>query len=274
MPARAPSAEAYVREVYIAAAILRLIDMASLKCPVCGVSVKAENLERHLKNQHPREKVDLSEVLSDADRETLEEERSTARPGLTAGGKRLIAIVAVVVAVLVALAILYPLLLPPKPMNTEFTLVSTDGTTVSTVAWRGSPVLVEFIDLDCPYCQEEAPVLISLYTSTVYDFTSRGVKFVSIDMNFEGTPDTADRINTWRTTTSYTCPQTGTACYYGSSWPYCLDPGGTVAGNFGVSQTPTVVIVNKDGSVAQKYVGVNQASATNIVAALNTALGG
>lgn len=248
--------------------------MASVKCPVCGVSVKAENLERHLKNQHPREKVDLSEVLTEKDREAVRAKASTPRPGLTAGGKRLIVVVGVVVAALVALAILYPALIPPKPVNTGFSLVSTDGTTVSSAAWRGSPVLVEFMDLDCPYCQEEAPTLVSLYTSPTYNFTARGVKFVSIDMNFEGAQDTPDRINTWRTSTSYSCPQTGTPCYYGSSWPYCLDPDGTVAANFGATQTPTVVIVNKDGSVAAKYVGTQQASAANIIAALNTALGG
>lgn len=248
--------------------------MASKKCPVCGVSVKVENLERHVRNQHPNETVDLSELLSGEEREALRGKKAVSRPGLTAGGKRLIAIVGVVVAALVALAIVYPLLAPPTTLSTEFTLRSTDGTTVSTLAWHGSPVLVEFFDLDCPYCQVEAPVLISLYTSTTYNFTARGVKFVSIDMNFEGAADTVDRINTWRTTTSYMCPQTGTPCFYGASWPYCLDPSGTVAKNFGATSTPTIFILNKDGTVAQEFVGTQQASASNIISALNTALGG
>lgn len=243
--------------------------MPAVKCPVCGVSVKAENLERHLRNQHPHEQVDLSEVLSERDQEAVREEKAASRPGLTRRGKRMIVIVGIVVAALIALAILYPLLIP---LNTQFTLADTDGGTVSMPAWKGHVVLVEFLDLDCPYCQEEAPLLVSLYTSTAYNFTARGVKFVSVDMNFEGTPDTPDRINTWRTTTSYTCPQTGTPCFNGSTWPYCLDPGGTVARNYGATQTPTVVIVNKDGSVYQKYVGSAQASAANLVAGLNAAL--
>ena len=173
--------------------------MASVKCPVCGVSVKAENLERHLRNQHPREQVDLSEVLSEKDREAVAETKAPTRAGLTRGGKRMLLVVGLVVAALIALVIVLPLL---TPLNTDFTLPSTDGTTVSLPSWRGSPVLVEFMDLDCPYCQEEAPLLVTLYTSTAFNFTARGVKFVSVDMNFEGAADTADRINTWRTTTS------------------------------------------------------------------------
>lgn len=38
--------------------------MTSKKCPVCGVSLKAENLERHVRDQHPHESVSTREVLS------------------------------------------------------------------------------------------------------------------------------------------------------------------------------------------------------------------
>lgn len=236
--------------------------MPAVKCPVCGVSVKPENLERHLRNQHPREKVDIAAVLSEEDQEAVKEERA-ARPGLTRSGKRMIVIVGVVVAALVALAILYPLLIP---INTDFTLTSTDGATVSMSAWRGHPVLVEFMDLDCPYCQEEAPLLVQLYTSTAYNFTTRGVKFVSIDMNFEAPADTPTRINSERTT--------ATSAFYGTSWPYCLDIGGAIARNYGATQTPTVFIVNKDGTVRQKTVGYDANAVANLAAALNAALGG
>ncbi len=236
--------------------------MASVKCPVCGVSVKAENLERHVRNQHPRDQVDLGTVLTAEDRQAIREEKG-ARPGLTRGGKRLLVIVGIVVAALVALAILYPYLIP---INTDFTLTSTDGATVSMSVWRGHPVLVEFMDLDCPYCQEEAPLLVQLYTSTVYNFTARGVKFVSIDMNFEGAADTPTRINSERTTP--------TSPFYGSTWAYCLDVGGTVARNYGATQTPTLFVVNSDGTVRQKTVGYDANAVANLAAALNAALGG
>lgn len=238
--------------------------MASVKCPVCGVSVKAENLERHLKNQHPREKVDLSEALSEEDQEAVAEQRATVRPGLTRGGKRMLLIVGIVVAALIALVIVYPLL---TPLNTEFTLPSTDGTTVSISSWRGSPILVEFMDLDCPYCQQEAPLLRTLFTSAVYNFTARGVKFVSVDMNFEPPADTADRINTDRFTDS-------TSPFYGTTWPYCLDSSGTVARNYGASQTPTVFILDKAGKVYQKHVGFDANAVSVLAGELNAVLGG
>ena len=240
--------------------------MAMMKCPVCGVSVKAENLERHLRNQHPHEQVDLSEALSKEEQQVLQKETSSARPGLTAGGRRLVVIAGIVVALLVALVVLYPVLFPPTPSTPDFSLLSTDGSTVSTTSWRGSPVLVEFMDLDCPYCEQEAPLLVSLYTSTAYNFTQRGAKFVSIDMNFEAPADTVSRINFERTNPS--------GSYYGSTWPFCLDPSGTVARNYGATSTPTIFILNKDGTIYHRYTGIAEASLGNLVAGLTAALGG
>jgi thiol-disulfide isomerase/thioredoxin len=238
--------------------------MAAVKCPVCGVSVKAENLERHLKNQHPHEKVDLSEVLTEEDREAVAETRQSPRAGLTRGGKRMLVIVAIVVAVLVVLIIVYPLL---TPLNTQFTLPSTDGTTVSIPSWKGNPVLVEFMDLDCPYCQQEAPLLITLFTSTAYNFTTRGVKFVSVDMNFEETADTATRINNARYTDT-------TSPFYGSTWPYVIDADGKVARSYGASQTPTIFILDKNGNVYKKHVGYDANAVQVLAGELNALLGG
>ena len=237
--------------------------MAAVKCPVCGVSVKAENIERHLRNQHPHEKVDLSEVLSEKEQEAVAESKGPTRAGLTRGGKRMLLIVGVVVAALVALVILFPLL---TPRNTEFTLTSTDGNTISIGAWRGSPILVEFMDLDCPFCEQEAPLLRTLYTSTVYNFTARGVKFVSVDMNFENPVDTPIRINTARMTDT-------ASPFYGTTWPYCIDPG-SVARNYGATQTPTIFILDKNGNIYQKHVGYDANAVQVLAADLNAVLGG
>lgn len=233
--------------------------MATKKCPVCGVSVKAENLERHVRNQHPRDEVDLSEALTNEDRRAIREQKAAGRPVLTKGGLRIVLIAIVVVAALVAIAVLYPILFPGT-LKTEFTLTSTDGPQVSMSSWRGTPVLVEFMDLDCPYCQQEAPVLVALYSN----YSSR-VKFVSISINFDPPDDTATRINQERSNPG--------SPYYGTVWPYCLDPGKYVQTNYGVSSTPTVFIVNKDGTVYHKYVGSLEAAAANLIAGLDAALG-
>lgn len=233
--------------------------MGMKKCPVCGVSVKAENLERHVRNQHPREDVDLSETLTEEDRQAIREERSAGRPGLTQGGRRLVVIVGIVIAavVIAAVALQYvgrPGVNPGSPAP-NFNLQSTDGSTISLSAMKGSPVLLEFMDVDCPYCQQEAPRLSSLYTT----YSPQGVKFVSIDINFDGPTDTVDRINTFKTT-------------YNTPWPYILDSLQGVAANYGVSQTPTSFIINKDGTINARIVGAQDSSV--FVAALNSALGG
>jgi cytochrome c biogenesis protein CcmG, thiol:disulfide interchange protein DsbE len=235
--------------------------MAMKKCPVCGVSVKAENLERHVKNQHPKEKVDLRETLTDEDREAIKEGRSASRPGLTSGGRRTIAIVAVIVAVLLIALVAYEYLAPPgvQPGNGAplFTLASTDGTSVSLASYKGSPVLIEFMDVDCYYCQQEAPVLSSLYPT----YHAKGVQFVSVDINIEPPTDTPTRIDSFRTN-------------YNTMWPYCIDTGGSVQSAYGVTSTPTIFIVDKAGLIYKEMKGTAEASQANLIAALNAVSGG
>ena len=234
--------------------------MATKKCPVCGVSVKAENLERHVRNQHPKEKVDLRETLSEEEQREIKEKRSASRPALTRGGRRMLAIVAVVVAVILVALVAYELLAPPKlepgtgaPL---FTLSSTDGTTVSLASYKGTPVLVEFMDVDCYYCQQEVPALTSVYAN----FSTR-VRFVSIDINIESPTDTATRIDGFRTA-------------YGTSWPYCLDPGRTVQNAYKVDSTPTIFIIDRNGTIYKEMVGIADASEANLALALNAVTGG
>lgn len=234
--------------------------MAMKKCPVCGVSVKAENLERHVKNQHPKEQVDLSETLTEEDREAIREKKSAGRSGLTRSGRRMIAVAAIILALVVVVVVAYPYLVnPPANVGAQapnWTLTSTDGVTITLSAWRGNPVLIEFMDVDCPYCQQEAPILGSIYPN----YSGRGVHFVSIDINFEGQADTAARIASFQTT-------------YNTPWPYCLDPQGVngVAARYGASSTPTSFIINKDGTIGAKIVGSQPVS--NFISALNAALG-
>ena len=234
--------------------------MAAKKCPVCGVSVKAENLERHVRNQHPKENVDLREMLTEDEQRVIKERRAASRPGLTRGGRRMLAIVAVAIAAILVALVAYELFAPP-PIGAGgtaplFTLNSTDGTVVSLAAYKGTPVLVEFMDVDCMYCQEEAPVL-----STIYPNYSASVRFVRIDINFEGQTDTAARINSFRAS-------------YNTPWPYCLDPGRTVQNAYGVSSTPTLFIINRTGTITQKMVGTAEASQANLVQYLNAVTGG
>lgn len=234
--------------------------MPTKKCPVCGVSVKVENLERHVKNQHPKAQVDLSEELTEEDREAIKERKVGGQAGLTRGGRRILVVAGIVVAAVVIVAFILsasPAGGPsPGQMAPDWSLPSTNGPTITLSAWRGSVVLLEFMDVDCPYCQEEAPILASLYPN----YSARNVHFVSIDINFEGPTDTPTRINAF-------------ASQYGTPWPYCLDPNGIngVAKLYKVTATPTSFIINTNGTINHVFQGAQPA--TNFIAVLNSALG-
>lgn len=126
-------------------------------------------------------------------------------------------------------------------MVTDFTLPivtsnGLSGQTITLSSFRGSVVLVEFMEPWCPHCQNMAPVLEKLYKQ----FGSGNVVFLSVAGPYQGATaqDTARFIKN-----------------YGSSWSYVYDSSGSVWGKYGVNSTPTFFIVGKDGSIVAKYRG-------------------
>ena len=232
--------------------------MATKKCPVCEVPVKLENLERHVRNQHPRAAVDLKTLLTDEEREeTAQARRASARPAVTRKGATFIAVVAVVLAALLVLVIFNPLgNVGPGigQVAPNFSVRSTTGTTVSLSSYRGSIVLLEFMDVDCPACNDEVPTLVSLHQN--YSAT---VRFLSIDVNFVDELDTDVKIDAW-------------ASSHGANWPYALDVGGTVRRMYGVTSTPTVFVLDADG-VVRALVQPPSNSYAHFVAAIAAASG-
>ena len=75
----------------------------SKKCPVCGNSVRVENLESHLKKVHPREEYDLDHLLDDDERKSIKHSGGAARPTrMTKGAKRAAVLGVVFIAILAA----------------------------------------------------------------------------------------------------------------------------------------------------------------------------
>ena len=231
--------------------------MATKKCPVCGVPVKIENLERHVRNQHPRANVDLENVLTGEERREAHEAKTATRPVFTRRGRRLIAVVAVVLAVLLALVILNSFgNVGPRPgqVAPDFTLPRSDGGSVTLSSLRGRPVFLEFLDVDCPHCINEArDVLPFLFQN----FSSRAA-FLSVDVSFVGAPDTAARVNDFKTT-------------YGTNWPYGMDSG-SVTQAYQITGTPTMYVLDRNGVVVSVFAG--EQPYAPLAAALNRALGG
>lgn len=215
--------------------------MPTKKCPVCGVAVKLENLERHVRNQHPRDTVDIETLLSEEERREAESAKAAARPTITRKGVRLIAILTVVMAVILVIAIFNPFRgMGPNvgELAPNFTLSTSEGGSISLSNYRGKPLFLEFMDWDCEACQLEAPILSSLYPN----YSAR-VSFLSVDMiNWVPPDDTAQRINQDRVT-------------YNTPWIYVLDTQRTVANMYKISATPTSFILDRNGVISQVFVG-------------------
>jgi len=230
--------------------------MATKKCPVCDVPVKLENLERHVRNQHPRADVDLESLLSEVEGREIHAKRTTTRPTMTRRGRQLVIAATIVVAAILVIAIFYPRGSGPNvgQIAPDFTLPTSTVGTVTLSAYRGSVVLLEFMDVDCVYCQEEAGVLRQVYTNY-----SASVRFLSVDVNFLGQADTMERIEAFKST-------------YGTTWVYVLDTTGSVMPRYGVTGTPTTFILDGSGVIHEIFVGRPAGGYASYASALDAAL--
>ncbi len=211
------------------------------KCPVCGVSVKLENLEKHVKNQHPKDDVDLRETLSSEEIRTTQKARVTSKPRNTGRLAWLVALIAIIVVIIVTVSLMNP---PPTSgvsvgeVAPDFNLTTTTGGTMTLSAYRGKPVLLEFMDVDCGFCKTEARDILSVLHGTY----NPAVQFLSVDVNFVGAADDNSRIETFKTT-------------YGTNWAYALDVNGIVTDSYKIDSTPRTFIIDKEGIVRNIFYG-------------------
>ena len=197
--------------------------------------MKTENLERHIRNQHPRSAVDVTSVLTPEEMLEVERGRASRAPVLTKQGRLLVAIVTIALAAILFVVIANPFRPVGPSVGQEapnFSLQTSGGSTVALSSFRGFPVLLEFMDVDCPACQHEAPILVSLYAN----FSST-VRFLSVDVNFVGIgTDDNTKIEAFKSS-------------YGTTWTFALDGDQTVTHRYGVSSTPTTFIIDRNGIV-------------------------
>jgi peroxiredoxin len=212
--------------------------MAMKKCPVCGVSVKVENLERHVGNQHPRAHLEPEQILTEGERQEVRRSAPTSRPAMTRRGKMIAAGVAVVlVVVLVALVFRPNVGLGVGQVAPDFTVATSDGGSFHLYSKRDRPVFLEFMDVDCLFCVNEAQTVLP----ALYRNYSAQVWFLSIDTDSVGNPDTRDRINAFRT-------------QYQNTWPFGL-PDPLITQSYGVDRTPMMYVLDANGVVVKPFVG-------------------
>ena len=235
--------------------------MAQKKCPVCGVSVKLENLERHLRNQHPRADVDLETAFTEEERREATQAKTAARPTITAKGKQWIAIVSVAVAAVLILVIWNPFggVGPGVgQLAPDFTVETSTTGTVTLSAYRGSPVVLEFMDVDCDACKFEARDVLPFVFA---NYSTAGVVFRSVSLiNFVNPADTKQTIEEFKTT-------------YGTNWVYGMDTSGTLRNTYRIDATPTTFILDRSGVITAKFVGRAPSGYASYAAALDALLG-
>jgi peroxiredoxin len=208
------------------------------RCPLCRASVKLENLERHARRAHPGRKVDFG--LREDERDALEA-AARRRPTFRRTERLLYPVLAVLVVV--AILVVVVVYTPPHGSHEEgtapdFALTSSDGRVVRLSDYRGQPILLDFMDTDCHFCQEEtSTVLVPLHAS----YGDR-VVFLSVDVSFVGPPDTFEDIKEFK-------------AVYGATWTYVLDDG-TVARKYGVTGTPTTFILDSDLRITSTFRGM------------------
>lgn len=81
------------------------------KCPLCGVSVKIENLERHVASVHPKQRSSI--VLSEVERKVITQAAKKRRAPIRVRGSTL-AVLAVVALAVAALVVALPYVQIPR----------------------------------------------------------------------------------------------------------------------------------------------------------------
>lgn len=218
--------------------------MAMKKCPVCGVSVKVENLERHVHDQHPRAHVEPEQILTDAERQNVRRPGPVTRPTMTRRGKMIAGAVAVILVLVIVAIVFRPNVgLGVGQVAPDFTATTSDGGTIRLSSMRGLPVFLEFMDIDCPHCINEAGVLSGLYAT----YSGR-VTFISVDVDFSSLPppDDASRINAFR-------------IQHNNTWTFAL-PNSLTTETYGVTGTPTMYVLDRNGVISAAFLGETSAS--------------
>ncbi len=124
---------------------------------------------------------------------------------------------------------------------TDFTLASLDGSRVSLSSYRGKTVVLSFWATWCVPCQTEMPEMQRLYES----LRSRGFEIVAVDVM-----EQKQTVEKFRRDHGYT-------------FPMLLDTDGAIATLYGAQGIPTNYVIDAQGMIRGRVVGVGGPSWTS-----------
>ncbi len=200
----------------------------TIECPVCGISVKVENVENHLKKVHPGKKVDTGELNLP---KVKKPKRSRAVPGVRTW-QILVALIAVVIVVVAAVM----LTLPPEEEEEPDYAPNIEVNDVYGVHYSLNseigyqPILIQFFDPNGETCKDQASVLTNLSAHFGPD-----LKMISLSYRVDS------EVKYFRE-------------YYGADWIFAHAPD-SVLSDYGVSGHPHFVLLDNKSIIRFEYTG-------------------
>jgi len=207
------------------------------KCPVCSRSMKIENLEKHIKKVHPREKVEI-EYTEKEEKALKAHDRKQRELTKPAGLWKIGAVIVAIIIIFVGSTFLLqspPQSSEPPPSGTpytDFTLTDTDGNTVRLSDWEGQVMYVVFFKTGCPACQQ--------YTETLWllhqNYGSQ-IKMLSVDMKVSNTNEVLEAFKE----------------QYNATWQFALDTAG-VKDLYNIGSYPSGILIDPQGNIVFSHI--------------------
>ncbi len=137
---------------------------------------------------------------------------------------------------LLGLALLAALSLFKKEAAPAVTFNTLSGEHITTASLHGKVVLVNFWATSCSTCVQEMPQMVETYNK----YQQRGLEFVAVAMSY----DPPDYVRNYAQTRAL-------------PFKVALDSDGNIAQQFGdVKLTPTTFLIDKNGNVLKRFVGI------------------
>ncbi len=115
-----------------------------------------------------------------------------------------------------------------------FSIVDLQGQTISSQAWRGSPVILRFWDTECKYCRADSPIINSYFDT----YQNRGLKVLYVATSNE----TVERVKRFIDDLDI-------------GFPVALDKDGKMAGDYQVSLVPQTIFISPDQKIITAILG-------------------